>query len=312
LHRALHLPWAEIKSILSEAFDNWGKHNAPRLGASLAFYSLLSLAPLLLIMVSIVGLVFGHSAAEQQTIRQVTALVGPAAGKALGAFIQGSHDTGQGLVATIIGLATLLFSASGVVIELRDALNTIWGAPSATTHGFGIVTSYVKQRLFSFAFVVAIGFLLVVSLAISTWVAALSALSVSVGPFAALAMHLLNALVSFVIIAVLFAAIYKVMPDVPIEWHDVIMGGVITSLLFTIGKSLLSIYLGHASYASTYGAAASLVALIVWVYYSGQIFFLGAEFTRAYSRRHGSHSELPAVAAPVGTVPRAKVRGAGA
>jgi membrane protein len=284
----LPMNWRELASFFTQVVNQWSLHNAPRLGASLAFYSLLSLAPLLLVIVSIVGLVFGHSAAERETVQEVQALIGPAAGKTISAFLQGSHNTRHGLIATVGGLITLLFSASGVVIELRDALNTIWNVPTKTAAGFGYVTSYIKQRLFSFAIVVAIGFLLVVSLAVSTWISALVALSASVLPGEAVLLHLANSLVSFLVITFLFSAIYKVMPDVRIEWRDVILGGAVTSLLFTIGKLLLGLYLGRASYASTYGAAASIVVLIVWVYYSGQIFFLGAEFTRAFASRYGS------------------------
>ncbi len=271
-----------------QVIDQWGKHNAPRLGASLAFYSLLSLAPLLLVVVSIVGLVFGQSAAQQQTVSEITALIGPAAGKTIAAFLQGSRNTSHGIIATALGLITLLFSASGVVIELRDALNTIWDVPTKSKSGFGFVTAYVKQRLFSFAIVVAIGFLLVISLVITASLETLVALSSSILPGEATLLTLTNALVSFLGVTFLFSAIYKVMPDVRIEWRDVILGGAVTSLLFTIGKLILGLYLGRASYASTYGAAASIVVLIVWVYYSGQIFFFGAEFTHVFASRYGS------------------------
>ncbi|HEX3683836.1 MAG TPA: YihY/virulence factor BrkB family protein [Bryobacteraceae bacterium] len=286
------LRWQDIRCLLSDSFDQWSKHNAPRLGASLAFYSLLSLAPLLLVVVSIVGLVFGHSAAERDTIRQVQSLVGPAAGKAVAAFLQGSKNTTHGVIATVVGLVTLLMSASGVLIELRDALNTIWEVDTPAASGFGMVTSFIKQRLFSFAIVLSIGFLLIVSLVVSTWISALGALSASVVPWQAALMHVVNSLISFLVITGLFAAIYKIMPDVRVEWRDVILGGAVTSLLFTLGKLILGIYLGRASYASTYGAAASIVVLIAWVYYSAQIFFLGAEFTKAFATRYGSHPNL--------------------
>ncbi len=291
------LHWTEIKSLLAESASNWSLHNAPRLGAALAFYSLLSLAPLLLVLVSIAGLVFGHSAAQRQTVQQVQALIGPAAGKAVAAFVEGSQKTSHGVIATIAGLITLLFSASGVVCELRDALNTIWGSPTVTAAGFGRIKSYIKQRLFSFAVVGAIGFLLVISLAVSAWISALGVLSTSVGPVETVLLHVFNAVISFVVIAALFGIIYKIMPDVRVEWRDVVMGGTVTSLLFTIGKLVLGLYLGRASFASTYGAAASIVVLIVWVYYSGQIFFLGAEFTRAFATRYGSHPLAPGKAA---------------
>ena len=283
--------WRDINSLLVESLSDWNKHNAPRLGASLAFYSLLSLAPLLLVLVSIVGLVFGHSAAEQQTVSQAQALVGPAAGKAMAAFLQGSKNTTQGAIATVLGLITLLFSASGVVIELRDALNLVWDVPTPCLSGFQMVTGYLKDRLFSFAIVLAIGFLLIISLVLSTWITALGALFPNVSGAETTVLHILNAVISFVVITGLFAAIYKVMPDIHVEWRDVILGGAVTSLLFTIGKFVLGIYLGRASYSSMYGAAASIVVLIAWIYYSGQIFFLGAEFTRTFARRYGSKTQ---------------------
>ncbi len=282
------LGWRDVKSLLVESLSDWNKHNAPRLGASLAFYSLLSLAPLLLVLVSIVGLVFGHSAAEQQTVSQAQALVGPAAGKAMAAFLQGSKNTTQGAIATALGLITLLFSASGVVIELRAALNLIWDVPTEDLSGFQMVTSYVKERLFSFGIVLGIGFLLIISLVLSTWITALGALLPSISGSQTTLLHLVNFVVSFMVITGLFAAIYKIMPDAHIEWSDVILGGAVTSLLFTIGKFVLGIYLGRASYSSMYGAAASIVVLIAWIYYSGQIFFLGAEFTRTFARKYGS------------------------
>jgi membrane protein len=286
------LTWPDVKSLLSYSFDQWCQHNAPRLGASLAFYSLLSLAPLLLVVVSIVGIAFGRPAAERDTIHQVQALVGPAAGKAVAAFLQGSRNTTHGIIATVIGLVTLLMSASAVLVELRDTLNTVWEVKTPGARGFKMVSSFIKDRLFSFAIVLAIGFLLIVSLVITTWISALAALSASILPWEAAIMHVVNSLVSFVVITGLFAAIYKIMPDVRIEWRDVILGGAVTSLLFTIGKLILGIYLGRASYASTYGAAASIVVLIAWVYYSAQIFFLGAEFTKAFATRYGSQPHV--------------------
>ncbi len=292
-----NIKWADVKDVLVAAFRQWNKQNATRLAGSLAFYSLLSIAPLMLVLVSVVGLVLGHSAAQREVVEQVTALVGPAAGNAMAAFVKGSQDTSHGILATVFGLVTLLFSASGVVIELRSALNYIWEVPQPETSGFGVVTSFVKERLFSFAMVLAVGFLLIVSLVISTWIAAFAAFSASIVPGEEILLHIVNTVFSFIVITVLFAAVYKVMPDVRLEWRDVLLGGAVTSALFTLGKLLLGLYLGRASYASMYGAAASIVVLIAWVYYSAQIFFLGAEFTREFARRHGS-KQLPAKGAP--------------
>lgn len=286
------LRWCDIKALLAESLNAWTKHNATRLGASLAFYTLLSLAPLLLLVVSIVGIVFGRDAAQRNIAEQVQLLAGAPAAKAVQAFMQGSRNTTHGIITTIIGLLTLLFGASGVLIELRDALNTIWEVPVPTLSGFAKITSFIKQRLFSFAIVLAIGFLLVVSLAVSAWISALGTLSLSVFPGEEAILHIVNLVVSFLVITGLFAAIYKIMPDVSIEWRDVVLGGAVTSVLFTIGKFALGLYLGKASFVSTYGAAASIVILVIWVYYSGQIFFLGAEFTKTFANRYGSQPKL--------------------
>ena len=283
------LRWPDIKFLFGESFDAWSRHKAPRLGASLACYTLLSLAPLLLVMVAIVGLVFGHVTAQQEVVRQVQMLIGTQGAKATEALLKGSRNTTHGIIATIVGILTLLFGASGVLIELRDALNTIWEVPSPALTGIrSRIRSYLKERLFSFAMLLSIGFLLIVSMAISAWIAGLGAVSTSVPAALELVLHLLNVLLSFAVITGLFAAMYKIMPDVRIEWRDVVLGGAVTSLLFTIGKSLLGLYLGKASVASSYGAFASIVVLVIWVYYSAQIFFLGAEFTRTFANHYGS------------------------
>src|SRR5215469_10505108 len=280
--------WRNIVSIFSASLGEWSKHKAPRLGASLAFYTLLSITPLLLVLVSVVGLVLGHQTAEQDIVSQVQALIGKQGATAAQAVLEGSHNTAQGIIATAFGLLTLLFGASGVLIELHDALNTIWEVPTPELSGLKKLSSFIKERLFSFALVLAIGFILVVSLALSAWIAALGAWSASILPAHEIILHTVNFVVSFVIITGMFSAIYKFVPDVHIEWRDVVLGGAVTALLFTIGKLALGIYLGKASFASTYGAAASIVVLIVWVYYSGQIFFLGAEFTKTFANFYGS------------------------
>jgi membrane protein len=215
-------------------------------------------------------------------------LIGPTAGNALEAFINGSRNRTHGIVATAFGVITLLFSASGVVTELRDALNTIWDVPQTDLTGMRMVTGFIKRRLFSFAIVLSVGLVLIVSLAVSAWINAIGALIPSFSGFETTLLDLASSFITFVIIAAIFAAIYKIMPDVSIEWRDVIWGSIVTSILFTIGKQVLGIYLGRASYTSTYGAAGSIVVLIAWVYYSAQIFFLGAEFTRAFAKRYGS------------------------
>lgn len=280
--------WCDIKALLGDSFGEWNRQKGSRLGASLAFYTLLSLTPLLLVVVSVAGLVFGRRAAENQIVFQIQGLVGPQGANGIQALLEGTHNKAHGLIATLIGLLTLLFGASGVLLELRDALNTIWETPAPATSGVLSIIQMLKERLFSFALVLAIGFLLLVSLVVNAWIAALGAFSSHWLPLPEALLQAANSLVSFLVITVLFAAIYKIMPDVRIEWRDVLLGAAVTSLLFTLGKLLIGLYLGKASFASTYGAAASIVALIVWVYYSGQIFFFGAEFTKLFAGQYGS------------------------
>jgi membrane protein len=280
--------WRDITAILNSSLAGWNKHNAPRLGASLAFYTLLSIAPLLLVLVSVIGLLVGGQRAQAEIVTQVHSLIGPQGALAVRALMEGSHNKTHGIIATAFGLLSLLFGASGVVIELREALNTIWEAPTPELKGLKKIAALIRERLFSFALVLGIGFVLVVSLAVSTFFTALASWSASVLPSEETLLHIVNMLVSFVIITALFSAIYKFLPDVHLQWRDVVLGGAVTSALFEAGKLLIGLYLGKASFASTYGAAASIVILIVWVYYSGQIFFLGAEFTRVFAHCYGS------------------------
>ena len=280
--------WSDVKALLGVSFSAWSRHNAPRLGAALAFYTLFSLTPLLLLVVGIGGLVFGEKAAESQIVWQVTDLVGVTGAAAIEAILQGTRDTTHGILASIVGFVTLLLGASAVFIELRDALNTIWEIPAAQATGLRSIVNIIKERLFSFGLVLAIGFLLLVSLAVSASLAALGKYSASFVPLPEVILLVANGLVSFAVITGLFAAIYKVIPDVRIEWRDVLLGAAVTSTLFTLGKLAIGMYLGRASFASTYGAAASVVLFIFWVYYSSQVFFLGAEFTKAFANRYGS------------------------
>lgn len=227
-------------------------------------------------------------------IGQINTLGGREAARTAAALLSSPRSAAHGILATVFGLITLLFGASGVMVELRDALNFIWDVPSPELSGMKRAWSFVEDRLFSFALVLAVGFLLVVSLAVSAWIAALGALSAHYLPANEALLHALNFILSFAVITALFAAIYKFLPNARIEWRDVILGGAVTSALFSVGKLGLGIYLGKAAFASAYGAAASVVALIVWVYYSAQIFFLGAEFTHVFAHCHGSRpSEHP-------------------
>ena len=228
--------WNTVQVLLSESFAVWQRQNGSRLAASLSFYTLLSLTPLLLIVVSIAGLVFGRQAAQSQLLWQIHQLVGSQGANAIQPLLQGARDTTQGVLATVLGLLTFLFGASGVLVELRSSLNTIWEAPQRQRPGLQMIAYLIRERLMTFGLVLSIGFLLIVSLAVNAWIAALGTFSAQHLKGLEGLLQVGNALVSFVVITGLFAAIYKILPDVSIEWEDVILGSIVTSLLFTARK----------------------------------------------------------------------------
>jgi membrane protein len=280
-----------LRELLKETASSWSDINAPRLGAALAFYTLLSIAPLLVVCISIAGLIFGPEAAQGQIAAQIGSVVGWQNAEILQSLLEHANKPAAGISAAAVGFLTLLFGASGVFGELRDSLNLVWGAKSAS--GSGIV-GMVKYRFFSFAMVLGIGFLLLFSLVLSAAIAAAGKYLQGHMPVPEAVLHIGSTLVTFVAVTVLFALLYKFVPDVHIWWRDVAIGAAVTSLLFSIGKFLIALYLGKASVGSAYGAAGSLVVFIVWVYYSAQIFFLGAEFTHVFAERHGSRAEQKA------------------
>ncbi len=277
------MSWRQFSQLLKSAAAKWNVHNAPRLGASLAYYTLLSIAPLLVLTVTICGLVFKANA-ELQLIHQVRALAGYSTAETVRMLLDNAHHA-NGARATSIALIMLLFGASGVFVELRDSLNTIWEAPPRTSSTW---RDLLLQRLVSFGMVLALGFLLLASLILSAALALVEKFFAGYIPlhFAILG-QIANFALSFIAIAVLFALIFKFVPDVPIRWKEVGIGSIATAVLFSIGKELLALYLGRAGVGSMYGAAGSLVALVVWVYYSAQIFLFGAVLTRAYGDNLG-------------------------
>ena len=283
----------ELVTLAKETVTRWTEDKASMMAAALAFYALFSLAPLVLIAVAVAGLVFGQQAAEGGLYAKIAHLVGDATAKALQELVAGMHRQSGGVLATVIGAATLVFGATKVFVQLQDSMNTIWRARPPTTHG---IVEFLRVRLLSFTMVLGIGFLLLVSLILS---ALLSALGDYLGASHAgvtVVGEALNDSVSLVIVTVLFAMVYKILPDTYVAWRDVWLGALVTSLLFTLGKSAIGFYLGKASVASSYGAAASLVILLFWVYYSAMILYLGAEFTHVYSLRRGSRrteTEVP-------------------
>ena len=290
--------WCDLKALFSDTVNEWYKHKAPRLGASLAFYTLLSLAPLLVVIVALTGAVYGEEAARGQIVAQLSDLVGRTGATVIEEVIKQARQPAVGLIATLAGLITLFLGATGVVAELRDALNTIYEIPSPEVSGLKSIILFVRERFFSFAMVLGVGFLLLVSLAINAWLAAMG--TWFTGWLPALVLQVLSTVVSWVIITALFAGIYKALPDVTIEWRDVVLGAAVTSLLFNLGKFAIGLYIGSSTIASAYGAAGSLVVLLIWVYYSAQIFFLGAEFTQVFANRYGSQPTVRAKRALLG------------
>jgi membrane protein len=289
IRRIIGLGWSDLSALVNTAISNWFEHNVPRLGASVAFYTLLSLAPLLVIVIAVAGAFFGKEAAQGQLVWQIQDLIGRDGAETVQTLLKGAQKPAAGTLATLFGLLALFYGAGTVVAELRSALNIIWCAPEKKSSGLRSVVGLLKDRTIAFAFVLGVGFLLLVSLAVNAALSAVGKQFSSALPMPAWVFKALDFAITYVFIAVLFAMIYKFLPNLHIEWRDVILGALLTSLLFGLGKYLIGIYLGTAGIASTYGAAGSLVVVLIWVYYSAQIFFLGAEFTLAYAQLYGSH-----------------------
>jgi membrane protein len=274
-----------IVRLLKETVQEWQDDKASRLAAALAYYTVFSLAPLVIIAIAIAGAVFGEEAARGEIERQIQGLVGSAGAEVIETAIQNANKPeSNGGLASLISVVVLLFGASGVFGELQDSLNTVWEVQPKPGRG---IMGFIKKRILSFSVVLGIGFLLMVSLIASAILSGLSAYMSHLLPGADWLWGILNFVISFGVITLLFALMFKFLPDVKITWNDVGIGAIITALLFTIGKTVLGRYLGE-SFGSTYGAAASLIVVLAWVYYSAQILFFGAEFTQVYARRYGS------------------------
>lgn len=268
--------------LAADVIRKWMADKIHRLAAALAFYTVFSLPPLLLLVIAIAGQAFGREAATGQIVGQFEGLIGTAGGEVIEDLVLNASREGSGMLATIISVITLFIGASGVFIGLQDALNTIWGVMPKP--GLGIM-SFLRHRLLSFAMVIGIGFLLMVSLVVTTALAAFGDLINNAYPAGGPALQVLNTVVAFAITTGIFAAMFKFLPDVIIPWRGVWIGALTTSVLFSVGKYLIGLYLGNSSTASVYGAAGSLVVLLMWVYYSAQIFLTGAVITAAYSER---------------------------
>lgn len=273
----------EFFPLLKAAFHEWVEDRSPRLAAALSYYALFAVTPLLLISISIAGLAFGEEAARGEVVRTVSQVVGETAGRAIEEVIRNARQSvHSGTVAAIIGIVLLLFGASGVFNHLRESLNTIWEVAPAERSG---VVRLLRKRFLSFAMVMAVGFLLLVSLLISAALAAAGRYVSSRLPGGETLWQMVNLAVSLGVITFLFALIFRYVPDVRIAWRDVWMGAAFTAILFTIGQTIIGIYLGRSDVATAYGAAGSVIVILVWIYYSSLIVFFGAEFAEVYARR---------------------------
>jgi membrane protein len=274
--------WALIK----QTFTEWSNDKAPRLGAALSYYTIFALAPLLLVVIAVAGLVFGREAAQGQLLAQISGIVGTDAGQAIQSMIAKAGARGGGVLATLVGIVTLGVGATGVVIELQDALNTVWKVVAKPGRG---IKGLIRDRLLSVAVVIGFGFLLIVSLVASAGLAAAGNIVHGWVPGWVVVGYLLNYGLSIGVIGVMLAMMFKFLPDVKMAWRDVWVGAAATSVLFHLGKYLIGLYVGRASVASSFGAAGSLAILLVWIYYTSQLILLGAEFTRVFANRFGSH-----------------------
>ena len=275
----------EAWTMLREAASDWVEDKAPQLGAALAFYSILSIAPLVMIAIAVAALVFGEDAARGALLGQVKGLVGEQGAAAIREMLSHAKKPAEGTIAAVIGVITLLFGASGVFGQLQEAMNTVWEVPPKTGGG---IWSFLRGRFLSFAMVLGIGFLLLVSLLLSAMIAGAGSYLSGLAPDLEPLWHAANGVVTFVVVTALFAMIFKFLPDTHVAWRDVWVGALLTAALFTVGKMLIGLYLGKTGLSSAYGTAGSLVVLVVWIYYSAQILFFGAELTQVYARRHGS------------------------
>jgi len=278
--------WLTLKAlprVFRQASSEWVNDNAQRLGASVAFYTLLSLAPVIVIAVAVAAAVYGQEAARGRLSVEIQGIAGPEVARTIQEIIVRAYQPRTGLIATLLGLATLAFGASSVFVELHDAMNTIWEVPLPLDRNHvATITRLIRDRFYSFVTVLGIGFLLLVSLVLNAGLAAMKIALPRPATF----------MILYLLIAVLFAALYKIVPDVRLKWSDVAAGAMITSWLFMIGKQLIGLYFANTGFVSTYGAAGSPIVVLLWVYYSAQLLFWGAEFSKVYAKTIGSKRHL--------------------
>lgn len=281
--------FSALPSLLKLTYQGWKEDKASRLAAALAYYTIFSLAPMLVIVIAVAGLIWQRDAVQSSVMNQIGGLVGSQGAEFVSGLLEGASNPKEGIAATLIGIITLLFGALGVFNALHDALNTIWEVKEEETKGFwNSIKNVILSRFLSFTMILGIGFMLLVSLVISTGISALGEWIGGLLPFQELILQIINLVISIGVITVFFALIFKVLPDAEIAWRDVWIGAFFTAILFSIGKTLIGLYLGSSAVASSFGAAGSLVLLLLWIYYSAQILFFGAEFTQVYANQLGS------------------------
>jgi membrane protein len=273
----------EVFTLLKDTYDEWNADKAPRLAAALSYYTIFSLAPLLIVVIAVAGLAFGQDAVQGRLDEQIQGLLGRQGADFIQDIILNARKPGDSILATILGLVTLLLGAGSVFGQLQEALNIVWGVARRPRGPL----ETIKERFLSFTMVLGVGFLLLVSLVISAVLSAIGQLSANWIPGNEFILQLVNIVISFGIITLLFALIFKILPDADIQWRAVWIGAAFTALLFTIGKLLIGLYLGRSGVTSTFGAAGSLVVVLLWIYYSAQILLFGAEFTQMYARGYG-------------------------
>ncbi len=292
----------ELWQLVKESVSKWGEDNALQLGAALAYYTVFSLAPVLVIVIAMAGAVFGRDAAQGEIVGEIRGMVGEEGATAIQGLIESASRPGASLVATTVGLAILLFGSTSVFAQLQSALNAIWNVPPREHVG---LWDMIRDRFLSFAAVLGAGFLLSVSLVISAAVAVFGKVWGAWLPWVSHALEIADLLGSVTVLTLLFAMIFKLLPDVEIRWQDVWVGAAVTAVLFVIGKFVIGFYLGRSDLGAAYGAASWLILVLAWVYYSSQIVLLGAEFTHAYAVRHGAGANAGArgVAAVIASPP---------
>jgi membrane protein len=277
-----------VFAVIADAGGGWSSHKAPRLGAALAYYTVFSIGPLLLISVAIAGVVFGAEAASNQIYETLHGLVGEAGATVVQDAVKNADKPDTSVLATILGIASLLFGASGVFGELHDALNTVWGVKAKELKGLRNIVGILKERLLSFSMVLGTGFLLLVSLVVTSVLSVVGKWLSSTLPGGEVVWQIINFIIAQAVITSIFAAIFLYVPDVRMRWREGVIAGFVTAIMFNLGKLAIGVYIGKADLASTYGAAGSLIVLLVWIYYSSQILYFGAEMSRALAHKLGT------------------------